>query len=201
MLRVKRTVQPTVEPITVAEAMVHCRIDSNTEEDFLSALISAAREWCEDATASTIASTTWALSLDEFPCYSDALRGSDQYRILVPRPPVQSVSSIAYIDTDGASQTLSTDVYAVDTSSPYECRVTLKYGQSWPSTQNVANAVTVTYVAGYQLPGDVPPRVRHALKLLVGHWYENREAVGTVGKEIELTVNALLGLGDMSTVG
>lgn len=201
MLRLKRTAQPTFEPLSVAEAMAHCRIDTNADDTYVEGLISVAREWCEDSTATCIVTSTWALSMDDWP--TTTLSGVDANRIVLPRPPLQSVSSIQYVDTDGTTQTLSTDVYAVDTSSPYQSRVTLKYAQAWPSIRSVANAITITYVAGYTSAANVPPRIKHAMKLLIGHWYENRETslVGTISKELEFTVGALLGLGDLTTVG
>ena len=110
---------------------------------------------------------TWVLTLPAFPAV-----------IYLPKPPTASVTSIAYIDTAGASQTLSTDIYALD-SRQEPARIVTKFGQVWPATraQN-ENAVTVTFVAGYGASASsVPEPLRHAVRLLAGMLYENREAV------------------------
>ena len=106
---------------------------------------------------------------------------------LFPVVPLSSVSSIAYVDSAGAGQTLSTDVYEVR-SDGLTASITLKYGQSWPSIQS-GSRITVTAIAG----GDVPEAVKQAL-LLIGHWFSNREAVnvGMSVTEMPLAVPALL---------
>jgi len=204
MLRIKRTVQPTLEPVTVAEAMAHCRVDSSAEEVYIGGLVSVAREWAEDYTNTTIMQSTWQLTMDCWPVRSGPQYGSlDAGRIDLPRCPVQSVSSIQYVDENGATQTLDPSAYTVDTSSDVVCRVVPAYGQTWPSIRSQVGAITITYVAGQTLAANVPPRVRHAILLLVGHWFENREGVlqGTTSKEIEFAVRSLLDLGSLTTVG
>jgi uncharacterized phiE125 gp8 family phage protein len=201
--RIKRTVQPTSEPITVAEAYAHCRIDSNAEEAYVSTLISTAREWLEDNNNTTLLTTTWALTLDRFPVRCGAKDPLDRERIELPRCPVQSITSIAYVDEDGASQTFSAASYSLDSSSNHHASVGPVYDEEWPDIREQVGAVTVTYVAGYTLAANVPPKYRHAMKLLIGHWYENRETtlIGTISKELEFTISALVGPTNLSSVG
>lgn len=200
--RLKRTVLPTAEPVTAFAAMEHLRTDSGVEENYISGLITVAREWCETYTQSTLMTSTWQLTLDRFPEAPVAKRGRVNLpEIALPRGPVQSVSSIVYLDEDNASQTLSASVYTVDTASGSVARVVPAYDQEWPDTIDHINAVTVTYIAGYTAAALVPSHFVHAIKLLVGHWYENRESVGSVGKEIELTVHSLLAPYRLGTVG
>lgn len=200
--RIKRTVQPTSEPITVAEAYAHCRIDSNAEEAYVSGLISVAREWLEDRNNTTLLTTTWAMSLNRFPVRnsSDAL---DRNRIELPRCPVQSITSIQYVDEDGDTQTFDSGSYSFDSASNHCASVGPIYDEEWPDIREQVGAVTVTYVAGYTLAANVPPKYRHAIKLLVGHWYENRETslVGTISKELEFTVTALVEPTNLSSIG
>lgn len=76
-------------------------------------------------------------------------------------------------------------------------RVVLKHGQSWPSTTlRTMNPVQVTYVAGYGLAASVPPHLVQLIKLLVSHWYENREpvVVGSITASIPLAVDSLIWL-------
>lgn len=111
-----------------------------------------------------------AVDLSEFP-KGDMIR--------LPLGPVQSVSSIAYFDTNGASQTFGASNYRAheDRFGPY---VRLASGSAWPDTETRDDAVTVTYVAGYgDNPSDVPEPIRTAIAQVAAHLFENREATGT----------------------
>jgi uncharacterized phiE125 gp8 family phage protein len=114
--------------------------------------------------------------------------------IVVPRPPLASVTSITYVDGAGATQTLSLSVYTVDTSEE-PGRIRLAYGQSWPSIRDQRAAVTVRYVCGYGGPGSVPEAAKAALKLYVGHLYENREVAitGTIITQVPMAFRSLIG--------
>ncbi len=201
--RLKRTVQPTSEPLTVAEVYEHCKIDSNSEESYVSALITAAREWLEEHNNTTLLTSTWALTLDCFPLRDRAANTLDRERIELPRCPVQSITSIQYVDEDGTTQTLSASTYTLDNASDTTASVGPAYDEEWPDIRDQKNAVVITYVAGWTLASSVPARYRHALKLLIGHWHANREGVltGTISKEIEFAINALIGLTNLSPVG
>lgn len=157
----KRITTPT-EPVTLAEAKLHLRgVDDTAEDALITALISAARETCEDRIEGTIPVTGWRLTLDAFP---DAIK--------LPRGPVASVESVKYIDDDGVEQTLSPLDYLVDTAS-MQGYIVPAYDKAWPETRNQINAVEVEYTAGGAAPA-------HAIKawmlLAIGDMYANREA-------------------------
>lgn len=102
--------------------------------------------------------------------------------ILLPVGPVQSVTSVVYVDTAGVSQTLvvTTD-YVVDTSSE-PARIYPAYSCSWPSARAQRNAITVTYVAGYGISGSfVPARLINAMYLLIADAYEFRQTAIMLG--------------------
>jgi uncharacterized phiE125 gp8 family phage protein len=156
---------PIVEPLTLEEAKRFLRVDITRDDALIEALMVSAREEVELLTGRTILSTTYALRLECFPATGI---------IALPRPPLQSVTSIAYIDTAQVSQTLATTVYGVDSFSE-PGRVYRKTGQTWPSVYDQLVPITITYVAGYTL-ATVPERMRTALKLLLNDSYEHREA-------------------------
>lgn len=183
--RLTLTSAPAAEPVSTAEAKTHMRVETSDDDTYIGTLITAARRYCEAVQKRAFITQTWKLYLDRFPSV-----------IRVPKPPLQSVSSIAYLDTNGDSQTLSSSVYTVDTDSEpgliYE-----GYNQQWPATRDVEKAITVTFLAGYgDASTDVPAEVIHAIKLMVGHWYEHREAVadGVTPAMVPLTVHSLLGI-------
>lgn len=168
----------TSEPVTLAEAKSHLRVVGAEDDDWIEdQLIPAARQWCEEFTGRQFVQATYDLYLDSFP--SDAhLVGSGRstYRgseIRLPRPPLSSVTSITYLDGDGASQTLSSALYRVDTRGIVGS-IAPVVGQVWPDTYDTTNAVTVRFVAGYS---SVPPAIKQAVLIVVATLFEHREAV------------------------
>lgn len=179
---------PTAEPITLAEAELHLRVDGDTEDNLISDLIKAAREYCEEFTRRALAEQTIEAYPDHFPYEGE---------IELPRPPLQSVTSIKYKNSAGTETNMTADTdYLVDVDSTVG-RIVLPYGKSWPAfTPWPVHPIKIRYVAGYSSADPIPKSIKQAMLLLVGHWYENREAVlkGTISKEIEIAVKALLSL-------
>ena len=183
----KQTVPPAAEPLTTAEAKLHLRVDSGTEDLLIGALIETSRRMAEAYTSRQFITATYTLKINDFP--------GSYGTIPLPRTPLGSVSSIAYVDVNGDTQTLSTDYYESISDDVSAC-VVLKPGKSWPQVQSDKyHAVTVTFTAGYGSAGsDVPESARSAMLLLIGHLYENRESVitGTISTQLPLGATALL---------
>ena len=182
----RRTVDATVEPVSLPEMQAHLRINDDIaqrEATHIRGLITVARQQVEEWEWRAHISQTWQWKLDAFPC-------GDDPAFYVPRPRLISVSSIAYTDTAGAPQTMDAADYVVDgTSEPG--RIVPAYGESWPTPRSEINAVTVTFVAGYgTTPESVPEATRHIIKLLAAHYYENREPIniGAAVNEIPLAM-------------
>jgi len=187
-LKLTLVTEPSEYPVTLEEVKAQCRIDGSNEDAYLTSLIKAAALYTERRQWRALITQTWDLVMDEFP---------EGDTIIIPKPPLQSLSSITYTDSDGNTSTFSSDSYIVDTDSE-PGRVVLKSGESWPSdTLQEAAAVRVRFVAGYgDNPSDVPETTRIAILLLVAHWYENREpvALGTGVREIPFGLRALIDL-------
>jgi uncharacterized phiE125 gp8 family phage protein len=159
---------PTTLPVTLDEVKAHLRIDDDqvTEDALLFGLIHAAVEYAETFTRRALITQTWDLKMDRFPCGP----------IVLPKAPLQSVSSITYTDSNGDSQTWGSSNYIVDTASK-PGMVHTAYQVSWPVARDIVNAVTVRFVAGYGTTlASVPESIRLAMLLMIAHWYENREA-------------------------
>ncbi len=177
---------PAVEPISTADAKAHLRVDITADDAYIDTLVKVARRQAERITRHALITQTWDLLLDAFPA-DDVLE--------IPLPPLQSVTYVQYTDDDGNTSTFDSSNYIVDTES-VPGRISLKSGYTWPSTTLQAIAgVRVRFVAGFgDAASDVPEDIIHAMKLMVGHWYENREnvAMGTVPREMPQAAEWLL---------
>ena len=177
---------PAVEPLTLQETKDHLRVDTSDDDALISALITAARQNIADLDGHLgrcLITQTLDWHLDGFP--SNALS--------VPRPPLQSVTSISYVDENGAAQTWGATKYTVDVKS-HPGRIVPAYGESYPSTRDVPNAVAVRFVAGYGLAGDsVPAPIRAAMLLHIHDLYDRR-GTHVIGDSFEATpaIKALL---------
>ena len=177
------TVQPSVEPVTTAEAKLHLRVDHGDEDAYIDTLVAVARQYIELTTRRAMVNTTFELKLDAFPI-----------EIRPPRSPLSSVTSISYVDTNGDTQTLSTSVYSVDTDTE-PGRISLAFNKVWPNLRHQNDAVTVTFVAGYgSAATDVPSVLREAVKMLTAHYYEFRQPVisGTIATKIPMHIESLI---------
>ena len=157
-----------------------------SDDTLLTALIQAAREYVEGYQNRALCTQTWELVLDNWP-----IRDS----IEMPKPPLQSVSSIKYKDSAGTEATWADTNYIVDPDS-FLGRVVLADNISWPTvTLYPAGGIRIQFVAGYGLAASVPQTTRQAMLLLIGHWYENREGSSERSmQEIPFAVKALLDL-------
>lgn len=183
-----RTTAAVIEPVTLAEAKAHLRVDISDDDTYITALVKAAREWVEDYLDCSLITQQFTVRMDKFPT-----------EIELPRPPMvasgtATAVAVTYVSNDnGAVQTLSSSAYRVDRDSKPGVVRNL-YGQTWPSHLNDQNSVTVTWWAGYGSAGaDVPQRVRHAMLLLIGEWFERRSAVDGLGStEVPFGLRSLL---------
>lgn len=165
---------------TLALAFVrddHLRAANGTlEDDYITRLLKTSYRHAERVTRRAHLLQTWALVLDRFPCGD----------IVLPKPPLQSVTSITYIDEDGAEiELLGSPVgqeFQVSTpSGPKAARGRIRpvYDETWPSTRRVLDAVRIEFVCGYPLVGspgvaDVPEDIDHGRLLVIGEMYKQR---------------------------
>ena len=136
---------------------------NTTGDPKLISILAAAREHVEDWTRRALMTQTPELVLDAFPTGG----------INLPSPPLQSVTSIKYIDTDGVEQTLSSALYDVDTDSE-PGMVAPAYDEEWPDTRDQINAVRVRYAAGWTTAALVPYKIKAAILLVCADLHEMR---------------------------
>lgn len=167
-----RQTQPAVEPVTLAEAKAHLRVDTADDDAYITGLVRAAREWVEQYLDRTLVHTQWVMRFDKFPADSTA-------DIELPRPPVvasgtATAVTVAYTLEDGTTASYSTASFRVDRASTPGA-VKTNYAQTWPPHRQDDNAISVTWWAGYGPSGsDVPQGVKNAMLLYVHELYEKR---------------------------
>lgn len=181
----QRITGPTVEPVSVAMAKHHCRVDFGLDDSYIAALISAARETVEGQLNRAIYNQTWCLTLDQFPYAAsfatiapyvrENYLGTGQYfdsvQIQLPWPRLSSITSITSVDVNGNPQTLDPSTYCFDTSSE-PARIMPANGGSWPYPGTYApGTIKITFVAGTYGDGTTvstcPAGIKQAILLLV----------------------------------
>ena len=201
-LNLTRTTDPTGEPLDIQAAKDFLRVSSTNEDDFINSLIVGVTAQAEKFLNRALITQTWTLFLDRWP----VTRGRDWWdgvrdlaitelntgsRFLeVPKPPLQSVTSIITYDDADVATTFAASGYFVDSSSA-PGRIVLRSGQAAPSGVRVANAVEVIYVAGYGDQGDdVPEDILQGMRLMISHLYENRGDLGVTARSALSTSGA-----------
>lgn len=185
---------PATEPLTLAEAKLHLRVETTEDDTLITSIIKAARVAIENYLDQKLVTQTVAEYFDTFPL-SGALGLSFW--------PVASITSITYTDTDGATQTWAGANYDVDLYGQFgrgPARIYPAYLQNFPLTREEMNAVAITYVAGYGAAADVPDLIKAAMRLLIAEMYENRTGDPNA-KQMQLPVwKMLLNAGDYKKV-
>lgn len=171
---------PSSQPITRLEAASFARISKRISDEqgaVIDGLIAEAVAHAETITDRQIMTATFDAKYGAFPtdnARTEVGAGRGHLALLLPRSPVQSVSSVSYVDADGATQTLVADTdYVVLTS---DIRTTLEpaYGKNWPTARTQSHAVTVRFVAGYASADVVPQAFKDYVKTVVAYRFDNR---------------------------
>lgn len=172
----RRYTEPATEPVTLAEAKTHCRVDTSDDDTYLTALINLGRIYVEDILDITMITTVWEARYDVFPLWE----------LTLPRPPMAAQTvTVIYRDESGANQTITS--VAGFQADPYVTpgRIYPLYNGVWPAVRGDENSVTVRWTAGYGAAASVPQNLKHLVLLLVAHWYANREPVTQANLQLQ----------------
>ena len=203
--RIERISQPSVEPVTLADAKLYLRVEITDDDALISSLITAARCLIEERIGVSLITQTWILYHDTTPMgggyYNRLIRQqgpgpgwlpSFAGSIVLPRPPIQEVLAVQYWDRSLTLQSMGLDALQVSLGTPG--RVQPKFGTIWPVIAPQNDAIQITYKAGFGDTADaVPEQAKLAMKLLIGDWYLQREATAPGSlTELPFAVSALL---------
>ncbi len=149
--------EPAAEPLSLAEAKLHLRVDIPDDDALISALIASTRQYAETITRRAFIQQTWQYVIDSFP--GPMLTGVPwgktftlpQHAIEIEKSRVQQITAINFLDMSGNPQVMPAVQYVVDYSSE-PCRITPVFGQIWPIPLPQIGACNVQFVAGYAAP-------------------------------------------------
>lgn len=179
---------PATEPITLAQAKLYLRVDDTADNDLITTLITVARERAEEFTKRAFITQTWNYWLDRFPMghgekwwqgvvqgHMNMLNGGRR-DILIPRPPLISITHLKTYNDANTATTYSADNYIVDTASK-PGRLCLENSQTWPTDLRRDKAIDIEFVCGYGTNAtDVPAAIRAAIYAILAKLYECRGA-------------------------
>lgn len=149
--------------ISTSEAKAWLRVEHSEDDAIIAMLVASATQTAQNYLSQAFVTQTITETFDTW---------DSEMKLTIH--PVQAVTGITYIDSDGVSQTLSSTIYNVDTYAK-RAILTQAYNQTYPSLQTQRNAITVVYTAGYGLATSVPADIKQALLLMIADAYENRQ--------------------------
>ena len=183
---VLETQDDTSAVVSLADLKKHVAIDVTETyyDDMLQSMEQAAVAFVESKSRLILRDSSYEVFCDKFPPGKNPL--------YIPLWPVRSVTTITYVDQGGsvASYTTAQPSLTTQPAALYPA-----VGDEWPNAQDDnKQAVTFSATVGYENNAAIPAMVKHAIKMLVAHWFRNRETVlvGSISKELEKAVDALM---------
>jgi uncharacterized phiE125 gp8 family phage protein len=192
-LLLSRIAAPLETPVTIAEVKAHLKIDHDAEDALLGDLIDRATDTVDGprgVLARCLITQSWRV----------ACAGPIHGRIALPMAPVIEMIAAQYFDASGAAVALDPlDFWLMgDADSAW---IEPALSAPWPELAARADAISFDVSAGFGGRADVPPGIRHAILLIVGHWHRNREAAGAAIVALPLGVEHLFALHRRGWVG
>lgn len=177
---IRRTSVTGIPLVTLTDAKEHLRVTGSAEDDLISALVSAASDFIGEYSGRVLSSETWKIMA---PAFDGTVK--------LPKSPLISVTEIGYFDTSGAALTADLSDFSTVICDDWSY-ITPKSGKSWPSSDTVRlDGASITFTAGYSV---LPPALRMAVLLMIGHYFENRSTVnvGNIVANLPLAVDSLV---------
>lgn len=173
---------PSTEPLTYSEVKAFLRLNDDTEQTFVTNLITVARQTVETQIWRPLISQAWGMYFDK-----------EELSLLIfniNKAPVISVDNVKYYDSNNTLQTLASTEYESDIyGNPARFRL-----KTIPTVYDRMGTLQVNFTCGYANAAAVPEPIIQAMYMIIGHLYENRQDVvtGTQVNEIPLASRYLL---------
>jgi len=172
----------TAYAITSTEVKNWLRVDGSDDDTVIGNLVIASHNWAKRYTNRSLTTQTLKMSIDsvydtDIPVREGNYVGIDQditrRSILLPQSPVASITHVKSFDDADTESTFASSKYFLDKAG-IPARFVLRNGQSYPTGLRVANALEITYVAGYGGVNDVPQDIKHACLIYTAWLFEHR---------------------------
>lgn len=171
-----RITAPAAEPVSLALARLNCRVDTNDKDALFAVYIQSAREFVEGLTGKALITQTWLQKLDAFPAEG----------IKLLKPPVQAITSVVYVDAAGVQQTMASNAYVLDAAVSPGWLMPAD-GTTWPATDDVINAVEITFTAGYGADStNIPAKIIRWMLNDITTAHDNPGAIDPTGKVLAM---------------
>lgn len=167
---------PAAEPITLAEAKLYLRVEHSDDDALIGALIAATRTHVETRTRRALITQTWRCIFDRWP---------RDGRLSLARAPAREVLAARVYDNEDVAQDVDTDAFVIDKGSAPAIVGFAPWAVPYPGRSIAGIEIDVSF--GYGAAADVPEPLRHAVKLLLAHWYENRGVTVNSGESAPMT--------------
>lgn len=187
-----RVTAPVASPVSLADAKAHLRVDGSAEDAYIQSLIDAAVSMVDGdgLLGRAMVTQTWAKWVSQNPGVVRLSMG-----------PFIALTDVSYYDTDNVLQAATLTDFDVRVDGDF-VNVRPKKDKVWPGAYIRDDAIKLTFTAGFGAASDVPVDIIHAIKLMVAHWHQHREAVsGERLMDIPLGVDALIGRHRVSWYG
>jgi len=173
---------PAIEPWSVAEAKSFLRAENDDDDTVIASLIAAARNHIEAQTRCGLIAQTWRFVLDRWPADD---------RITFGRGPLRSLVAARVYDSAGDASTLDVGMFVLDKAAGAVA------SPCWalPAPGRASAGIELDVELGFgDAATDVPDVLRHAIRTLVAHWYENRGliAIGQTVAMMPASVGAMI---------
>lgn len=176
---------PAQEPVSVAEAKAHLRLETDADDALVASLSLTSRLHIEAALGLALTSQDFTLVLDRWP---------KSGHVEFPVRPVAAVSAVRVLAIDGTPEIIAPQTYLLDAAAVPPKLVGTGTGTPWPAPGRAAGGIEIDLTAGYgPTPGDVPAPIRQAILMLVAHWYEHRDPI-EIGQPATAIPDAVSGL-------
>lgn len=166
------TTPPALEPVSLADAKAHLRVDTTDEDVLISRLITGARSELERGLNRAFVTQSWTYFLDAWP---------SGYALPLPLAPVQTIDQVRVYALDDSFAVMPGGAYLLDgQGSPP--RLIRRGTLAWPVPLRPGNGVAIDMTCGHgSQPTEVPAALRIATLLLTAHWFENRQVAEVPG--------------------